>query len=203
MLLACNPTPSRRSVFLLGFLLPTVYIIILPGLAAVSYANSSLASCEAPTISKYICTSSASGGMAVVSMPTLYYFLYLIKDRKSLNTIIHSLRHLFVFFWCAFLATSTTQYPVVHIIWVSLMTVSAILMTGLQAYESNNRYQRVLFAFGFLFALLFATSATIGSVVGFCSLGVFFRYLPIISEYCTLILLFSHTSICLLIENHS
>ena len=202
MQLVCNPAPSRRSVFLLGFLLPTVYIILLPGLATVSYANASLAPCEAPTISKYISTSSASGAMAVVSMPTLYYILYLIKDRKSLNKIIHCLRHLFVFFWCAFLATSTTQYPVFHIVWVILMTLSAIAMTGLQAYESNNKCQTFLFVLGCLFALTLAISAGVGSIVGFCSLGKFLRYLPIVSEYCTLILLFSHTSTCLLINNN-
>ena len=66
-----NNSPNKLKVFLLGFVLPTFYIILLPFLALTGYANNSIGECQAPTISNYISTPSASGAMSVVSMPTL------------------------------------------------------------------------------------------------------------------------------------
>lgn len=197
-----NNKPNKITVFFLGFLIPTVYILFLPALALIGYANNSLGKCQAPTISNYISTPSASGAMAVTSMPTLYYLLYLIKDNPPFTKYIHIFRQLFVLFWCAFLCTNTNQYPSTHIVFVTLMSVFGLLVIGLQAYEYRSCKQAVFFWIGIVFAAILATTACIGTVNGFCNIATWIRYVPIISEYISLLILYSHTSICLYLQQN-
>ena len=196
-----NDSPNKLKVFLLGFLLPTLYIFLLPVLALTGYANDSLGECQAPTVSNFISTPSASGAMAVVSMPTLYYILYLIKDKPLLSKYIHFFRQMFVLTWCAFLCTNTIQYPIAHIIFVTIMSIAGLTVIGLQAYEHHSCKEAFFFWMAIVFVGLLAATACIGSLIGFCNVPYWIRFLPIICEYVNLLILFSHTSICLYLSN--